>query len=117
MSQVNTSDKLYIITRQDLSPGLQAAQAVHAITDLIIEFPEKAHDWRIKSNYVVILSVPNKEGLFELAKKLIKLPVPWTLFREPDINDELTAIAVLPNGYSKELFSNLPLALKEVTQK
>jgi len=36
-----------------------------------------------------------------------------TIFREPDIGNEITAIAVQPHKLSKKLTSNLPLALKE----
>jgi hypothetical protein len=34
------------------------------------------------------------------------------VFREPDINNEITAIAVEPSEKSRKLCSNLPLALK-----
>lgn len=38
-------------------------------------------------------------------------------FYEPDINNELTAIAIAPSKLAQKLTSGLPLALKEVEEK
>jgi hypothetical protein len=36
-----------------------------------------------------------------------------SVFREPDIGNEITAIAIQPGETSKKLVRNLPLGLKE----
>ena len=106
--------KTYVVVRGDLKPGLQAAQAGHALTDLILKYPEQARDWRDNSNFLIILSVENEEKILALVKELDRTEMAWTEFREPDINNELTALAVLPNRYTEKFFRNLPLALREV---
>lgn len=112
-TQIHKSQKLYIIVRNDLEPGLQAAQATHAITDLIFKYPEEAAQWREKSNYVVILSTKDEKSLHKLAQKLKKAKAKLALFLEPDINMEATALAVLPGDSTWRLLAKLPLALKE----
>ena len=104
-----TNQKLYIITRQDLLPGLQAAQITHAAVDFIFKYPEQAQQWRNNSNYVVALSVANEAELTKLAINLVKTDIDYCLFKEPDLNEELTAIAVLPKV---SMFGHLPLALR-----
>jgi peptidyl-tRNA hydrolase len=105
--------KVYIVTRRDLRPGLQAAQACHAVTDLILTYPEEAQKWREDSNFLIVLSVENEQELCELAIELARTNMHWCKFREPDMNNELTALAVLPDKYSEKFFRNLPLALRE----
>lgn len=107
--------KTYIIVRRDLRPGLQAAQACHAVTDLILENPDKAKQWRDESNFLIVLSIANESELCELAIELARTDMDWCRFREPDLNNSLTALAVLPHDYSEKFFRNLPLALQEVT--
>ena len=107
--------KTYIVTRRDLRPGLQAAQACHAVTDLILKYPEAAKKWRDESNFLIVLSVSSEAELCELAIELARTNMDWCRFREPDLGNELTALAVLPNDYSEAFFRNLPLALQEVT--
>ena len=114
MSQVQ---KTYIITRRDLRPGLQAAQACHAVTDLILQFPEQAKQWRDESNYLIVLSVADEAELCELAIELARTDMAWCKFREPDLNNQLTALAVLPHKYAEAFMRNLPLALQEVRQR
>lgn len=59
----------------------------------------------------MVLNAPNKEELAKLAYDLTNVGVPVSLFKEPDLGDELTAIAVAPAG-ARHL-SCLPLALRQ----
>ena len=106
--------KTNIVVRRDLRPGLQAAQAGHALTDLILKYTEQAKRWRDESNFLIILSVANEQELSELSRELSRTEMLWSGFREPDLNNSLTAVAVLPSRYTERFFENLPLALKEV---
>lgn len=111
MTQIN--QKLIIITRRDLHPGYQAVQSSHCGIDFQHQHPKIAKQWNDNSNYLVILSVENEEQLLLFLEKFKKHNLKTTIFKEPDIGNEVTAIAVQPSEKSKKLTSNLPLALKE----
>ena len=114
--QVN--QKLIIITRRDLHPGYQAVQSSHAGIDFQHQYPEIAKQWNEQSNYLIILSVENEVQLLKYLRKFKMYDLKTTTFREPDIGNQITAIAVEPSERSKKICSNLPLALKECqTQK
>ena len=110
-------EKLYIVTRQDLAPGLQAAQVAHAAFQFAYEHRPLAHSWLQESNFLIILSVESEDELHLLAGAAQDIGLPVTKFTEPDIGDELTAIAIAPSPQTVELTSSLPLALSEVSTK
>jgi hypothetical protein len=56
----------------------------------------------------VLLQVPDEEALLRLNESANGTP--RSLFREPDVDDEATALAIAPSG--RRLISNLPLLLK-----
>jgi len=64
--------------------------------------------WYDESNNLVLLQVPNEAALLALKEKANGIPA--ALFREPDVNDEATALALGPEA--RGLVSNLPLLLK-----
>ena len=100
--------KLYLVVRADLPPGLQAAQLVHAGTMFCFEQPQAAGAWYSEVQNVVCLACPDKETLVRLAYEASKQGLGVSMFKEPDLNDEPTAFAVL----GARLFPNLPKALK-----
>lgn len=100
-----------MLVRQDLPPGLQIAQAVHAAFEFAHQHPDATTTWLEDSNYIVILSVPDEATLIEHHTAASEAPT--TLVREPDIGDEATALAIGPSGYHRRL-SNLPLAGREL---
>jgi len=104
-------NKMYVIIRNDLEPGLQAAQACHAARLFVDEHKLEENEWFRYSNNIVLLSVPNKEELIEMAYKAVNDDIPVSMFKEPDVNDEPTAIAMLGRK-AKKLVSTLPLALR-----
>lgn len=99
-------NRIYVIVRSDISPGLQIAQSCHAIESFHRKHPDLAATWE----NIVCLQVPSKEELARLAFQATTSKLALSLFREPDLNDEPTAIA-LEEG-AKKLVSMLPLALK-----
>ena len=115
MTQIN--QKLIIITRRDLHPGYQAVQSAHAAVDFQHQHPEISKQWNTQSNYLIILSVENEEQLLLFLEKVKWKNIKYTAFREPDIDNELTAIAIEPGEKSRKLTSKLPLALKECQTK
>jgi len=104
--------KFYVIIRSDLPPGAQAAQAVHGAIAFMMEHPVTASYWHHKSNNLVVLQVPNEECLLHLAGRAQDAEVEHSVFREPDFDNTVTAVALEPAG--ARLVSNLPLALRAV---
>ncbi len=111
MTQVN--EKLRVITRRDLSIGTQATQAAHAAIDFQHQHPVEAKEWQTKSNYLVLATVADESELIRLITKAILTGIKHTVFREPDINNEITAIAFEPSDASRRLTSSCPLLGKE----
>lgn len=110
--QIKEGDKLYIITRADLEPGYQAVQSIHAAIQFKFEHPEISVNWFENSNYLGLLSVANEGELVALTERAKELGISYSIFREPDIDNQITAIALAPGQKSKKLCSRFPLALR-----
>lgn len=106
------TQKLFIITRNDLSNGQRAVQATHAAINFIFEHPGRAGSWFEDSNYLVLLAVDDEKSLKELIKKCNLNNIKVTIFKEPDIENQITAIAIEPGLKSQKLVSKLPLLFK-----
>jgi len=104
---------LYIVTRSDLEPGYQAVQSGHAAIQYVFEHPECAKNWFENSNYLGFLAVQNEQELVNLINKASEKEIKFSVFREPDIDNQITAIALEPGLLSKKLCSNLRLALRK----
>jgi peptidyl-tRNA hydrolase len=101
--------KLYLVTHRGLSPGQQAVQAAHALTEFHQQHGALAREWYEKSNTLAFLSVADEKALGVLLRKARDRLTPISAFREPDRQDELTALAIGPEG--RRLVRDLPLAL------
>ena len=77
------------------------------------EHPEIDKQWFKSSNYIVLLSVENEEALENLIAIASIKNVRLAIFREPDIGNQITAIAFEPGEQSRRLCSRLKLALNE----
>lgn len=104
-------EKIYIITRADLPPGLRAAQLVHAMRQFTSEHTEIDRPWYEESRFLALLEVPDKEALAELAYRAACSSIPLSLWQEPDLDHEPTALALGPSA--RVLVAQLPLALRE----
>lgn len=105
--------RLYVISRADISLGLQAAQAAHAVSQFALDHPDIARQWHRDSNCLVLLSVRSEQELLEYAHMVECEGVAHSLVVEPDIGNEHTALAVAPSPLAP-LFSSLPLLGKQV---
>jgi hypothetical protein len=101
-----------VITRADLEPGYQAVQSLHAGIQFAMEHPEIHKEWFDESNYLGLLSVSNEIELTQLIEKALINNIRVSIFREPDIDNQITAIALEPGTITKKLCSKLSLALK-----
>ena len=102
-----------MITRSDLAAGYQAVQSIHAAIQFKFEHPEISQNWFEKSNYLGLLSVSNEAELMQLIDQASRKGIKFAVFREPDIDDQITAIALGPGIEAKKLCSKLKLALRE----
>jgi len=64
------------------------------VADFIFQHKDVANVWHNISNYIVILSVEDGAELYAVHKALRGLNISFTTFTEPDIGNELTAIAL-----------------------
>jgi hypothetical protein len=81
--------KLFVVTRNDLDLAYQGVQAGHGLAAWIYDNPD--HPWR--NHTLVYLAVDNEDKLKELRFKLERRGYDHSTFHEPDIGDELTAVA------------------------
>lgn len=113
--KVKSGDKLYLITRRDISPGYQAVQSCHAMRQFTADHPDRDQEWFKASNYLALLSVANEIELMRLLVSAHDHGLLASPFREEDLNGEITAIAIEPHPKAAELCKGLPLAMKELT--
>ena len=96
--------------RADLSPGLQLAQTGHALVDICLRNPDLVRGWWRDSNNLVVLAVESEVQLLSFDTAFAALGVERSLFAEPDLGNEFTALAAAPGPWVAELVSCLPLA-------
>lgn len=84
---------VYVFVREDLSPPQQAVQSAHAVIEATKTFNlERLPD----HPSVVILSAKNENRLNRVRKYLIDQGILHVQFFEPDMDNQLTAIATQP---------------------
>jgi len=88
-------------------------QAGHAAIDFQHRHPEISKKWWTDSNYLVYLAVKNEHELEQILNTADSRLIIHTAFREPDLLNSLTAIALEPCELTRKLVSNLPLAFKK----
>lgn len=98
--------KQYIVTRSDLPPGAQAVQSCHVMKRFTVEHPEFAD-----VENLALLTVPDEPALADVLAKVTDAGAKASYFREPDFDDELTAVAF--DETARRLVSNLPCALRD----
>ena len=98
-----------------MTAGYQICQVAHALTEFIFKFPFLSYYWRKKSNYLAVLSVQQEAGLLSLWHQLEAQKIRHTIFKEPDIGGQITAIAIEPSETSRKLCAGIPLALKNIS--
>ena len=93
--------KLYVLLRNDLGLAYGAVQAGHAVAEWMLQYGQGL-EW--KNGTLVYVSVANEEELIHWTQKLRMKGLEWAEFREPDIGNQLTAIACLTdNGVFSKL--------------
>jgi hypothetical protein len=90
--------RLYVLINKNLNPVYGCVQGGHAVAQWLLEHPDQT--WN--NSYLIYL----KCNLYTIKKRLIKLQRDFSEFKEPDLGNEITAIAIEDNG---KLFKNLKL--------
>ncbi len=94
---------LYVLTRKDLRKSSPAVQAGHAVAEFLLKNPDTKWD----NGTLIYLGVRNLHELRKWSHRLDNEDIKWVGFKEPDINNEMTALAtVLDNN---RFFSRLRL--------
>lgn len=60
-----------------------------------------------------MLSVSDKDALYSFIEKVKSRGLKHSVFVEPDMDNEITAVALEPSERAQKLCSNLPLMFKE----
>lgn len=109
--QVN-NDFITIIVNEDLKPGYKVVQSAHALADFAVKFENEFKQWQLGSNYLCCLETSGRR-LEDLMNELDYRKIKYQEFREPDIGNQITAIAVeaLNRDIHKLLFKKLKLTL------
>lgn len=98
---------MYVFVREDLSPAQIAVQSCHAAIECANAFALKD---LAEHPSVIILGVKNEVKLHQIRQFLIENDVQHAHFYEPDIGDELTAVATQPIfGERRRLFRKFQL--------
>lgn len=89
--------KLYVLVEKTLRPVYGCVQGGHAVAQWMIEHPN-SREWH--NDYLIYLSA----DISKWKRKLEFLEVNYTEFKEPDLDNKTTALAVFGH---EELFKNL----------
>ena len=81
--------KLFVIVRKDLSHSQRAVQAGHALAAYLLHSP----NFRWKNETLIYLGIKGLRQIENLKRKLDINDIKHVEFREPDLNNEITAIA------------------------
>jgi len=104
-TEIIKKERIYTITRKDISIGQKLVQSNHASTQYLIDHsPHTEGKWNNGS--IICLELGNEKSLKRWIKKLEENNIKYSLFREPDMDHEITAIAALHTG---EIFHGIPL--------
>ena len=84
--------KMYVLVRRDLSKSQQAVQGGHALAEFILNCQSP---WN--NSTLVYLGVNTKYQLWAWREKLKELKIKFIEWKEPDMQNETTAIAAYSN--------------------
>ncbi len=95
-----------------MEPGYKVAQSAHALADFAVKFEHEFKQWQLGSNYLCCLEA-SEFKIQTIIDKLNDYNIKYEVFHEPDIGNQMTAIAVeaISREQHKQLFKNLKLTL------
>jgi len=81
-----------------------------------LEHNDIANSWHKNSQYLTYLSVKDESELLFLIDKAQSRGMAISIFREPDIDNQITAIALEPSAEARKLCKNISCAFKKEQQ-
>jgi hypothetical protein len=117
VKKIHKEPRMYVIIRGDLHPTYAMVQGSHALAQFALKRPDTFKKWN--NSYLIFLKVFN---YYELLKEMSRLSYYRTngshkkfleniktmaIFKEPDLDNQLTAIAIYDDGRKVK---GLPLA-------
>lgn len=91
---------MFVIVRKDISKIQQAVQAGHALAEYLLKNPSTK--WT--NGTLIYLGVKSINQLENLKQKFELENIPYKEFIEPDLNNQVTAIATdMDNRYIRKL--------------
>lgn len=94
----NIQKKLYVLISNELDPVYGCVQGGHAVAQYLLEHPKQS--WN--NQYLIYLYA----NIDKWKRKLDLFELDYSYFKEPDLNNTITAIAVEDDG---KMFKNLKL--------
>jgi len=83
--------KMYVLIRKDLSKSQQAVQGGHAVAEYLLNYKDIVWD----NGTLVYLAIKDEDNLKDWERKLRQLNLNHSIFLEPDIDYQMTAIATV----------------------
>lgn len=101
---IHGSSKMYVFVARHLSPIQKGVQAAHAVAEFVFEHKEIScvRDWVNLHKTLVMLDVSNNIKFLEIQQALQAYGVKFTEFKEPDLGNITTAIAVIISTEDEE---------------
>ena len=98
-------NKMFILVRKDLGSPYKLVQGAHALAQYALENTQLFNEWGNQT--IVFLDVNDEKALHKWKDKLFYSDKVISTFREPDIDNQLTAISCYDTG---EIFKNLQIS-------
>lgn len=103
-------NRLYVVLLASLAPGPRIAQAAHGMASFARAHPESLKAWADGHNTIACVTVPDAAAYEGLLLRLDIDRVPYAIFREPDLGNAITAVAIAPHPRATAHCAHLPLA-------
>lgn len=97
---------MYVLVRRDLDETYRNVQGTHSVAEYSLRGDRDLFS-KWDNQTLIHLGVPNEWALLRWIDKLNAKNKTFVEFKEPDLHNQLTAIACVDTG---EIFKRLPLA-------
>ena len=97
--------KMFILVRSDLGSPYKYVQGGHALAQYALQHTQRFNEWHNET--IVFLDVKDENALLKWNDKLFYSDKVISIFKEPDIDYQMTAISCYDDG---KIFKNLQVS-------